>query len=96
MYFLRLLKLISAESNALFAKLVLPPKGGGEFVISDELQDPIPGRPGHLLGQPVASQLFLHFGEEEIVFGSQIRRIRWMFECLDSWLDIHLCTMAAV
>ena len=84
MYFLCFLKLISADSNA------------REFVITDELQDPIPGRPGHLLGQPVASQLFLHFGEEEIVFGSQIRRIRWMFECLDSWLDIHLCTMAAV
>ena len=54
MYFLRLLDIVSADSDTLVEVLIPPPEGGGELLFADVSQDPIPGRLDRLLGQPEA------------------------------------------
>ena len=56
MYFLRLLDIVSADSDTLVEVLIPPPEGGGELLFADVSQDPIPGRLDRhrLLGQLLA------------------------------------------
>ena len=83
MYFLRLLDIVSADSDTLVEVLIPPPEGGGELLFADVSQDPIPGQLDRLLGQPEAPQHLLHSSEEELVHQSQIQQIRGRFEHLD-------------
>ena len=52
MYFLRLLDIVSADSDTLVEVLIPPLEGGGELLFADVSQDPIPGQLDRLLGQP--------------------------------------------
>ena len=72
MYFLRLLEIVSADSDALVPAVIPPQEVGGEILFADVLQDPIPGRLERLLGKPAPRQRLLYSGEEEIVRRNQI------------------------
>ena len=72
MYFLRLLEIVSADSDALVAAVIPPQEVGGKLLFADVPQDPIPGRLERLLGKPAPRQHLLYSGEEEIVRRNQI------------------------
>ena len=52
MYFLLFFHMDIADQIALFKGLLPPPQGGGEFVVGDNMLDPLQGRLHCLLGQP--------------------------------------------
>jgi hypothetical protein len=61
--------IVAANKDTLFAVLHPSPKGGGELVLSDLADDPIPGLLEGPLGQGEASQLGLHLWKQE--------KVRW-------------------
>ncbi len=73
MYFLTFFDVSTADTNTLFAAMLLPLEGPGEVIFCERPHDPLPLRLELVQTHGEPRQLSLQSGEEEIVRRGQVR-----------------------